>query len=225
MPGRKFMRGEPRKPATKRLAGRSYSSSAQGHGLDLVVGHVDHGGAQFPVQARQFDPGLAAQGRIQVGQRLVEQEDLGFAHDGAPDRDALALAARQRLGPALEQVADLKDLGRAPHPLRDLGTRRPGQLEREAHVLGHRHVRVQRIALEHHGDAAPGRLDVVADPSADFHRAGTDVFQAGDDAQQGRLAAARGTDQHHELAVGNVQVDALDDQVVLILFGDALQAH
>jgi hypothetical protein len=58
----KFMAGLPMKPATNRLAGRSYNSSgaadlldvagvhdddavAHGHGLDLVVRHVDHGGA------------------------------------------------------------------------------------------------------------------------------------------------------------------------------------
>ena len=57
-----------------------------------------------------------AQRGVEVGQRLVEQEDLGVAHDGAADGDALALAARQRLGQAVEIFGQLQDLGglRAP---------------------------------------------------------------------------------------------------------------
>ena len=42
--------------------------------------------------------GLHAQFRVEVGQRLVEQEDLRLAHDGAAHRHTLALAARQLLG-------------------------------------------------------------------------------------------------------------------------------
>ncbi|MNW22875.1 hypothetical protein D3C71_2246270 [compost metagenome] len=37
------------------------------------------------------------------------------------------------------------------------------------------------------------------------------MFKPGDHAQQGRLAAARGTDENHELLVFNVEIDALDD--------------
>ncbi len=64
-----------------------------GHGLDLVVGDVDDGRAQALVQALDLAAHLAAQLRIEVGQRFVEQEHLGLAHDGAADGDALARAA------------------------------------------------------------------------------------------------------------------------------------
>src|SRR2546430_9280108 len=39
---------------------------------------------------------------------LVEQEHARLAHDGAADRDALALPARQGLGLAVEQMLELK---------------------------------------------------------------------------------------------------------------------
>jgi hypothetical protein len=55
------------------------------------------------VQPRDLDGASHAQLRVEVRERLVEQEHLGLAHDGAPDRDALALAARQR--PACAQQA------------------------------------------------------------------------------------------------------------------------
>jgi len=41
---------------------------------------------------------LHAQLGVEVGERLVEQEHLGIAHDGTAHSDALALAARELLG-------------------------------------------------------------------------------------------------------------------------------
>ncbi len=73
----------------------------QRHRLDLVVGDVDDGRAQAAVQAGDLHAHLHAQRGIEVGQRLVEQEQLGLARDRAPDRHALALAAGQVLGLAL----------------------------------------------------------------------------------------------------------------------------
>ena len=134
------MRGEPMKPATNRLAGWSvqlhrradlldaaglqhHDLAGHGHRLDLVVGHVDHGGRQLLVQAQQLDAHLAAQGRVQVGQRLVEQEHPRLPHDGAPDRHPLPLAPGQRARPAGPAAAPAA--GCAP-PRRPWPRARPG---------------------------------------------------------------------------------------------------
>ena len=45
------------------------------------------------MQALQLHAHLHPQLCVEVGERLVEQEHLRMAHDGAPDGDALALAA------------------------------------------------------------------------------------------------------------------------------------
>ena len=92
-----------------------------GHGLDLVVGDVDHRRLELVVQPGELDPHLHAQGGVEVGERLVEQEHLGLPDDGAADRDALALAARQLLGLAVEQLVELQDARR----LADLARRAP----------------------------------------------------------------------------------------------------
>ena len=42
--------------------------------------------------------------------------------------------------------------------------------------------------------------------------AAADLLQAGDHAQQRRFAAARRADEHHELAVRDVEVDAVEDR-------------
>ena len=52
-----------------------------------------------------------AQLRVEVGERLVEQEHVRLAHERARERDALALAAGQLARLAVEQVADLQQLG------------------------------------------------------------------------------------------------------------------
>ena len=68
------------------------------------MGHVNDVGTQPLEQLLDFGAHLLAQLRVQVGQRLIEDEHLGLAHDGPSDRHPLALAARQRGGPAIEQV-------------------------------------------------------------------------------------------------------------------------
>ena len=62
------------------------------------------------VQLLDLGAHLDAQLGVEVGQRLVEQEELGVAHQRPAHRDALALAARQLAGLAVEQVVDLQEL-------------------------------------------------------------------------------------------------------------------
>ena len=71
------------------------------HRLGLVMGHVDKGGFQLAMQLGEFGAHMHAQLGVQVGQRLVEQKPERLTHDGASDRNALPLAARQlsRLAP------------------------------------------------------------------------------------------------------------------------------
>ncbi len=84
-------------------------------------------------------------------------------------------------------------------------------LQRKAHIGGHRHVRIERVALEHHGDIAILRVEIVDDAAADIKRAASDGFEPGDHPQKGGLAAAGRTDQHDELAVVDLEIDAMDD--------------
>ena len=83
-----------------------------------------------------------------------------MAHDGAAQRDALALAAGELARLALEQLADAEDLGRLLDALLDLGLGEFAHLQAERHVVVHAHVRVERVVLEHHGDVAVHRRQV-----------------------------------------------------------------
>ena len=65
------------------------------HRLGLVVRDVDGGDLELVVQAADLEAHLLAQVGVEVGQRLVEQQHLRLDHDGARQRHALLLAARQ----------------------------------------------------------------------------------------------------------------------------------
>jgi hypothetical protein len=58
---------------------------------------------------------LHAQLGVEVGERLVEQEDLRVAHDGAAHRDALPLPARELARVAVSSASRPEDLRRPLH--------------------------------------------------------------------------------------------------------------
>ena len=80
-----------------------------GHGLDLIVGDVDHGGAEPLVELCELDPHLHPELGVEVRERLVEEENAGLADDGTADGDALALAARELRRLPVEERLDLED--------------------------------------------------------------------------------------------------------------------
>ena len=92
----------------------------------------------------------------------------------------------------------------------DLGLGVAPVAQAEGHVLEHRHVGVERVVLEDHRDVAVLGLELVDQALADPDLAAGDLLEAGDHAQGRALAAARGPDQHDELAIGDREVDAGD---------------
>ena len=72
-------------------------------------------------------------------------------------------------------------------------------------------MRIERIGLEHHGEAALRGTDIGHVLGVDQHLSGGDVLETGDEAQKRRLAAAGGADKHRELAVLDIEIDAVDD--------------
>ena len=184
---------------------------ADGVGFLLVVGDEDGRQPQPLLQGAQVaahaDPHLG----VEVAERLVEQQHLGLDGDGAGDGDALLLAARKLGRPAVGVGGEADQLQRLGHLGVDLATRQAAFLEAEGDVLGHRHVRPQRVALEHHADVAlPWRQagDVLA---VEQHLARLRLGEARDQPQQGGLAAARGAEKGEELAGPDRKIDALQD--------------
>jgi hypothetical protein len=142
------------------------------------VRDVDHRGVrELLLELADLDAHLHAQGSIEVRQRLIEQEHLGIANDGAADGDALPLAAGQGLGQALQILRQLQLARGGLDLLPDLSLGQALQLERVGHVVEHIHVRIERVTLEHHGDAALARRYVVDDPPVDLEVARGDRLE------------------------------------------------
>ncbi|MNV46315.1 hypothetical protein D3C71_1381400 [compost metagenome] len=179
----------------------------QRHRFHLIVRHVNHGALQTLVQTRNLNAHLHPQRGVEVRQRLVEQEHVRFRHQRTADRHPLTLPAGQRFWPPVEQVSQLQHFRHLIDPLADFRFLGTGQLQAERHVVGHRQVRIQRIGLKHHANAALGRRHLIHAFIADHQVARGDVLQPGNHAQQCRFAAARRPDKHHKLTVIYRQID------------------
>ena len=86
--------------------------------------------------------------------------------------------------PDLQECGDLIDRRLA------LGFWHFAHLQGEGDVLSHRHIRIQRIALENHGDVAGVRCFPRDVPGVQMQTAGAGLFQTGHDIHQRAFAAA-----------------------------------
>ncbi len=84
------------------------------HGLLLVVGDVDKGGADLFLDVEELRLHLAPEVDVERAERLVQQQDLGLHHQGARQGDALALPAGELVDVAVPHPAE-------PHHLEGRG--------------------------------------------------------------------------------------------------------
>src|SRR5690348_13695611 len=168
------------------------------------VGDEDARGAGLTQQLAELVAQRIAGVLVERAERLVAQEDVRPAREGAGDRDALAHAARQRMG-KIVLVAGEAELGepgacrREPLLARDLV-----ELEAERDVVERAAPGHQAVVLEDDADLAaePVELDervVTLHP----HAAGGRPQQAGDQVERRRLATAGLAEDRDELAASD----------------------
>ena len=169
--------------------------------------HIHSGNRHALVQLLQLGPCLLAQLQVEIAQRLVHEEHIRPADQRPPQRDALPLPAGELRGLAVEQMVDAEDARNFGKPRPDLSRRHAAYLQVEHKVLPHAHVRVERVALEHHGHIAIARVDVGEVLAVDEQPPRRRHLQPRDHAQGRRLAAAGGAKQGKELASLDLQVE------------------
>jgi hypothetical protein len=152
---------------------------------------------------------LPAQVGVEVGQRLIEQEDGGFPDDSPSHGDALPLPAGHLLRFAIEERMELQDLRRPANPAVDLPFRNLPQAQTQGDVLTCREVGVEGVVLKHHGHVAlPGRQ--VRDlPLTDADRSARDALEPREHPQDRRFAAPGSAHEDHQLAIGHLKVEPL----------------
>jgi len=190
------------------------------------MGHVDECRLQLLMELGDFGTHLHAELGVQVGQRFVHEEDLGFTHDGAAKGDALTLAAGQSRGFPIQQILDAKDAGGFVDAIGNFRLGDLAQLQAKRHVIKHGHMGIQRVTLEHHGYIAVLGRYVVAAFVSDIEITRGNLFQTGDHTQRCGFAAAGGAHQNDELFICDIKVEIADclDAAVIDLI-DALESN
>jgi hypothetical protein len=113
------------------------------------------------------------------------------------------------------QADEVDEIG---HLLGELGLAGARELQAVGDVVEHRLPREQAEVLEDHRDAGP-RLGHALALERDLAAVGGD--EAVDAAQQRGLAAARGTDQGHDLALAHLEIDAAEHLERAVALGEA----
>src|SRR2546428_62399 len=140
----------------------------------------------------------------QTARRLTPRSARRADGRGAPGTRPPAAA----LPPPFEQPELPEQLGDARG--RDPARQVP-QPRREAQVLLHREIAVQRRLLEDEADAATG-LEVIAYDvvSGDTRRAPSGTQQRGEQMDGGRLTGAVGPEEPEELALPHLEVEVVE---------------
>ena len=182
--------------------------------LEPVLGEHDRG-APLLVDAPQHAEQLVARDRVELGGRLVEQQQPRPRGERRAERHALELAARQLVRRAVEQPGDAERERRLLDPARDGGRAPAAVLERERELRAHRaHHHLRLGVLEQRaGDGRQLGRAVVARVEAAGQQpprelAAVEVrHEARGGTQQRRLARPRPAGEHDELARLDAQRD------------------
>ncbi len=198
------------------------------HGKVVRDEQVAHAGVLLqPLQQLENDD---LHGNVQRRGRLVEHQEIGLDRHGAGDADAGALAARELMRKARQQLQRQAALAR--HRLDPRFERGAAQFAQSPQRIGNGgesgETRIDAFAgvLEHHLDA--GAVAIAREyarrlerqfAGAELDAAVADVDQPGQRPHQSRLAAAGLADQSDRLALGDGETDVIDGMD----FGDVLR--
>src|SRR5690625_3013811 len=173
-----------------------------GHGkrLLLVMGDVEEGGADPPVDGLELCLKRLEQRLVEGAEGLIQKQHCRFENQRPGQGHTLLLPAGKLARLAPGDVAELDEIkGRF-----DLGTRLtpgdPSRAQRGVDILPDRQVGEERGALEDHAEVALLRRQRRDVAPAQEHASAGGLDKARDRHQQGRLARTGGTEQGQKLA-------------------------
>jgi len=184
-----------------------HDSVGETHRFCLIMRDVYGGDADLAMNILELRPHFLAQLGVEVGKRLVEQQDLRRVRDRPRQRNALLLPAgklvRKPIGILLESHAlqGAPDGGFTPR------ARNFVHLQAVCDILCHVQMRPQRVALKHHTEIALVRRHDDAARRigdkllAEVNCAAVGPYEAGDHVESRRLSAARRTQNRSQLSI------------------------
>ena len=159
------------------------------------------------------------------GRGLVEQHDLRLHGEGAGNGHTLLLAAGELGGKLRGLVPDAHPLEQGHGVLVRRGLGHALDLDgAQGHVLKNGLVGEQVEGLEHHSDVGAQLREFLAffgkDLPVDGDGAVVDGFQAVDGAAEGGLTGTGRPDDHHNLALADLEVDVLENVQLAVMLID-----
>ena len=177
-------------------------------GLLHVVGHQQHGARLVGERVRKPALHRRARERVEAPEGLVEEEHGAAGQERAQEGHALAHPAGQLGRAGALELREAEALEQRLGAAARLGARHALALQRERGVREGVPPREQEVALRHVGARGPAPRGVGG--AQQGHAAGVRLLEAGHELQQRGLAAARRTDNGHQLVLPDGQVDSLE---------------
>ena len=180
-----------------------------------IVGHNDHGTLLTMCQQLKQLHRLEAIFRIECGGRLVCHQDLRIAGQRTGDGDALLLAAAQLRRISVETISEADHGQQFARTLTCDAFADAHEVEGNHHVFGRRQHRKQIVGLEDEPEmlqAQRAKLILVERArglAMQDNRSAGRAQQAAENMEQGRLSAARRSDQQQDLGGADFEVDRM----------------
>ena len=191
-----------------------------GEGFLLIVGDVDGGDAQTPLQLLDDGAHLHSQLGVQITQRLVHQQNTWLDNKSSGQSHTLLLTAGQFVGLPVCQMGDLHQFQRLVNLGFDLLGGHLPRLETVGYVLPDGQVGEDGVVLEDHANVALVGGNIVDPLFAKVKIAALDGVKTGDHPQKRGFAAAGGAKKGKEFALLNVQRNAVQrGEIAVALYG------
>ena len=185
---------------------------------------VDERDADLALDPLQLHLHVLAELQVESAERLVQEQDTRLVDERTAERDPLLLSSGQLLRLTLGETTETDELEHLGDPPLELILRDALALEPEGDVVLDRHVREERVALEHRVDVPlVGRQSddvLVAEEDPPLGR----LLEAADHPQRRRLAAPGGAKHREERASRDLDRDPVDGDRVVEPLDDVLEA-
>ena len=188
------------------------------------MGDEDNGFLQYTLQPHQLGLHLAADQRIEGGERFVEKPDLGLHRERSGDANALLLAAgefRWKMPLAAGQAYEVDHLGGAGLAL--LAANALDE-QRESDILQHIEMRQKRKVLEHHAHLVTAKIDQFRFAgfqeiaAVEYQFASRRFDQSGQTAHQRRFARSRQAHDDEDFTLADLKRHVADSTDQMRLF-------
>ncbi len=185
---------------------------AEANGLTDVVRDEDDGASGFAPDALEFVVQQVAGLRVESGERLVHQKDVGLGGQGAGNGYALPHAARKLVNVAVLKFSEVYEPEIVFRLLQAFGLGNTLHLHAEFDVLANGEPWEKAVFLEDEDAVGARALHGI---SVDKDLAGCLRVQAGNQVEQSGLTAARGPDDAEKFARLNLKIDVVESKQAL----------